>query len=288
MSETVIGASTWIWVSPLDDERLAELVPRLAGWGFDLVELPVESPGDWDPSFARSLLSRHGLRAGVCAVMAPGRDLCDVDAATVVATQDYLRGCVDAAAAVGAGVVAGPMYAATGRVWPIPASERPALVHRLAAALRPVAAHAESCEVRLAIEPLNRYETSVLNTVAQALELVDAVDSPACGLLLDTYHMNIEERDLAEAIRVAGPRLYHLHACANDRGAPGADHIDWPAIAGALAAIGYAGAVSIESFTGENQAIARAASIWRPLAASQDAIATDGLRFLRARLGARP
>jgi len=172
-------------------------------------------------------------------------------------------------------------------VWPIPATERPALVRRLAAALRPVAEHAEASGVRLAIEPLNRYETSVLNTVAQALEVVEAVDSPACGLLLDTYHMNIEERDLGEAVRAAGSRLFHFHACANDRGAPGADHIDWPALAGALAAIGKGGAVSIESFTGENQAIARAASIWRPLAASQDAIATEGLRFLRSQLGAR-
>jgi len=93
------------------------------------------------------------------------------------------------------------MYATTGRVWPIPATERPALVRRLAAALRPVAEHAEASGVRLAIEPLNRYETSVLNTVAQALEVVEAVDSPACGLLLDTYHMNIEERDPAAAAR---------------------------------------------------------------------------------------
>jgi D-psicose/D-tagatose/L-ribulose 3-epimerase len=185
-------------------------------------------------------------------------------------------------------VVAGPMYAATGRVWRIPAAERPGVVRRLAAALRPVADYAGSRGVRLAIEPLNRYETSVLNTAAQALELVEAVDSPACGLLLDTYHMNVEERDLAAAVRAAGPRLFHLHACANDRGAPGADHIDWPALAGALAAIGYGGAVSIESFTGENEAIARAASIWRPLAASQDAIATEGLRFLRSRLEVGP
>ncbi|MDQ6917857.1 MAG: TIM barrel protein, partial [Candidatus Dormibacteraeota bacterium] len=93
--------------------------------------------------------------------------------------------------------------------------------------------------------------------------------------------MNIEERDPAAAIRACGPRLAHFHACANDRGAPGADHIDWKAIAGALGDVDYSGAVSIESFTIENQAIARAASIWRPLAASQDALASDGLAFLR-------
>src|SRR5262245_1172846 len=117
MSGVAIGVSTWIWVSPLTDGRLTALAPRLAAWGFDLVELPVEGPGDWDPAMARALLSQHGLGAAVCAVMAPGRDLLDADAAVVLATQDYLRGCIDAAAAVGAAVVGGPIYSATGRVW---------------------------------------------------------------------------------------------------------------------------------------------------------------------------
>jgi D-psicose/D-tagatose/L-ribulose 3-epimerase len=134
--------------------------------------------------------------------------------------------------------------------------------------------------VRLGVEPLNRFETSFINTAEQVMEVVERVDSPALGVLLDTFHMNIEEKDQAAAIRLVGDRLVHVHACGNDRGAPGADHIAWDAIAAALRETGYDGAIVIESFTPANRTIARAAAIWRPLAESQDALATEGLAFL--------
>ena len=278
-----IGANTWIWVSPLTDERLAELAPRIAGWGFDVIELPIENPGDWDPVGAASLLASVGLGATVCAVMPRGRELVAAPAELVTATQDYLRACVDAAATVGSGVVAGPMYSSVGRTWRFGPVERSALAVELRDALAPVADHAAELGVRLAVEPLNRYETSVVNTVEQGLELIDGLPPSAVGLTLDIYHLNIEEQDPAAAIRMAGAagRLAHVQVCANDRGAPGADHVDWPAIRDALADAGYAGPLCIESFTAENESIATAASIWRPLARSQDAIATDGLAFLR-------
>ncbi|MBW3634582.1 MAG: sugar phosphate isomerase/epimerase, partial [Chloroflexi bacterium] len=135
--------------------------------------------------------------------------------------------------------------------------------------------------IRLAVEPLNRFETSFLTTAAQTMEVVARVDSPALGVLLDTFHMNIEEKDQAAAIHQVGDKLAHFHACGNDRGAPGADHIAWEAITAALSETGYDGAVVIESFTPDNQTIARAAAIWRPLAETQDTLARDGLAFLR-------
>lgn len=282
-----IGANAWIWFSPANDERIAALAPRLRSWGFDILELPVENPGDWDPSRAAETLLEHGLRATVCAVMPPGRELAAADSATVGATQDYLRRCIDAAAAVkgeGPGVVAGPMYTSVGRLWRLAPGERAALLEELAGSLAPLAAYAGERGVRLAVEPLNRFETSVFNTAEQALELVDMVDSPALGILLDTFHMNVEEKDLAAAVRAVGPNLAHFHACGTDRGTPGDDHTDWTGISSALAEIGYDGPVCIESFTAENETIATAAAIWRPLAASQDDIATGGLRFLRRKL----
>jgi D-psicose/D-tagatose/L-ribulose 3-epimerase len=97
---------------------------------------------------------------------------------------------------------------------------------------------------------------------------------------LDIYHMNIEEQSIPRAIQKAAGRIAHVQVCANDRGAPGADHLDWPGIISALDAAGYRGPLVIESFTGENETIATAASIWRPLAKNQDAIAVDGLSFL--------
>ena len=101
------------------------------------------------------------------------------------------------------------------------------------------------------------------------------------GLLIDTFHMNIEERNIPDAIRLAGNRVFHFHGCSNDRGTPGKDHLPWPAIVGALREIDYSGATVIEAFTPEVREIARAVSIWRPLAESQDALARDGLTFLK-------
>jgi len=277
-----IGANTWIWVSPLTDERLAVLAPRIRDWGFDVIELPIEDPGDWDPGDAADLLTNLGLGATTCAVMPATRDLVAHDPAVVASTQGYLRECVRIAARVGARVVGGPIYAPVGRTWLLDPADRRATIKRLVEALKPVADYAAENDVTLGIEPLNRYETSLVNTVAQALEIVDEVDSPGCGVQIDTFHMNVEEKDVGAAIRAAGPRLVHVQVCGNDRGAPGNDHIDWVVVADALVDIGYAGPICIESFTAENRTIATAASIWRPLERSQDAIATDGIAFLRS------
>lgn len=277
-----IGVNTWVWVSPCDDAAVTEIAPRVAGWGFDVLELPVEQPGDWDPARTAKILGDLGLGASVCLVMPPGRELVAADAATVASTQDYLRTVLDAAAAVGAQAIAGPAYTSVGRTWRLSEAERAAAYAQLRENLAPVVEHAAAVGVRIGVEPLNRYETSLLNTVDQALEALDGLPAEHIGLALDTYHLNIEEQDPAAAIRRAAGRIAHVQVCANDRGAPGADHVDWPGLLAALDDAGYAGPLCIESFTAENASIATAASIWRPLARSQDAIATDGLRFLHA------
>jgi D-psicose/D-tagatose/L-ribulose 3-epimerase len=275
-----LGVNTWVWTSPLTDAALAELAPRIAGWGFDVVELPVENPGDWDPARAAALLADLGLAASVVLVMGAGRELVAADATTVLSTQDYLRHVVDVARVVGSPAIAGPAYASVGRTWRMSPAERQTRYAELRDSLAPVAEHAAAAGVRVAVEPLNRYETSLLNTVDQALAALDGMPD-SCGIALDVYHMNIEETDVAAAVRRAGGRIAHVQVCANDRGAPGADHLDWPGFLAALDDAGYQGPLVIESFTAENATIATAASVWRPLARTQDAIATDGLAFLR-------
>ncbi|MDQ6720650.1 MAG: sugar phosphate isomerase/epimerase [Candidatus Dormibacteraeota bacterium] len=279
-----IGANTWIWVSPLTGERLASLAPRVRGFGFDVIELPIEDPGDWDPGHARELLDEHGLMATTCAVMSPERDLTSPDRDVIQSTQQYVRSATDMAARVGARSLAGPIYSPVGKTWAMDSTERAAVIGRLVENLKPLADYAGERGVTLALEPLNRFETSLINTAEQVMEVVDRVGSPALGVLLDTFHMNIEERDPGAAIRACGRHIAHFHACGCDRGAPGGDQVPWPKIAAALRGAGYEGPIVIESFTIENQAIARAAAIWRPLAPTQDAIATEGLRFLRALL----
>jgi D-psicose/D-tagatose/L-ribulose 3-epimerase len=277
-----IGVNPWVWASPVDDAALAELVPRIAAFGFDAVELPLEQPGHWDPVRTRDLLASHRLAAaGVCAVTPPGRELVAAPADVVAATVAYLRTCVDNAAVLGAPCVGGPVYASVGRTWRMSPADRAACYAEFRAALAPVADYAGERGVSIGVEALNRYETSLVNTVTQALELIDGLPANV-GLMIDTYHMNIEESDPYAILGVAGPHIKHVQVSGTDRGAPGRDHFDWPRFFGALHATGYAGAVCLESFTALNDTIATAASIWRPLARSQDLLALDGLAHLRS------
>ncbi|TGN64650.1 sugar phosphate isomerase/epimerase [Nocardioides eburneiflavus] len=275
-----IGVNTWVWTSPLTDAGVADLLHRIADMGFDAVELPLENAGDLDAAVVTDVLAETGLTPCVVGAMAPGRDLVDADC--VAATQDYLRACIDFAAGVGARSVCGPFYAATGRVWRMDAAQRQAAYDDLRTHLAPVVDHAVAQGVRLGVEPLNRYETSLVNTVDQALTALEPLLGEGLGLALDSYHLNIEERSSADAIRAAGEHLAHVQVCGSDRGAPGGDQTDWPAFVAALDEVGYDGPLVIESFTADNASIATAASIWRPLAPTQDELARDGLSFLRS------
>jgi D-psicose/D-tagatose/L-ribulose 3-epimerase len=278
---TAIGINTWVWTSPLTDANLPQVLRHVADLGFDAVELPLENLGDISADVALPVLQETGLRPFVVGAMAPGRDLVAAGPDDVRRTQKYLSGCLDLAGELGATSVCGPFYAGTGRVWRMSADERAAAYSEWRENLAPVVDHAGERGVVVGIEPLNRYETSLVNTVDQALTALDGLLGPALGLALDTYHLGIEERSSADAVRHAGAHLAHVQVCGNDRGAPGGDQTDWRALVGALREVGYSGPLNIESFTGDNAAIATAASIWRPLAPTQDDLARDGLAFLR-------
>lgn len=273
-----IGVNTWVWVSPLTDARLGELADRARGFGFDLLELPVEHPHGWDAGAAAEALAASDMGARIVGAMGPGRDL--IDETARADTQDYLRHCVDVAVRMGSPTVAGPFTARTGRVWRMDADERAGVLASLREALRPVAGYAAERGVALAVEPLNRYETSIINTVDQALEALDPLLGDGIGLALDSYHLNIEERSPAAAIRAAGPHLRVMQVCGNDRGPVGGDHTDWNAILDALDEVSYTGPLTVESFTSDNDTIAVAASVWRRLADSQDELARASAEFL--------
>ncbi|OUZ07580.1 sugar phosphate isomerase [Aeromicrobium sp. PE09-221] len=274
-----LGVNTWVWLSPLTDDDVDRVLDHVAELGFDAVELPLEKAGDLSPDRVRAALDRTGLIPCVVGAMGAGHDLLRPEYAPE--TRDYLRACVDFAATIGASSVCGPFYSATGRVWAMDPDERQRAYGQWREALAPVVEHATGAGVRLGIEPLNRYETSLVNTVDQALTGLDGLLGHGLGLALDTYHLNIEERSSASAIRAAGRHLVHMQVCGNDRGAPGGDQTWWTEIVGALDEVDYRGPLVIESFAAGNQTIATAASIWRPLAPTQDDLAREGLTFLR-------
>jgi D-psicose/D-tagatose/L-ribulose 3-epimerase len=263
---------------------LRDLAPKVAKMGFDWIEIPLESLGDLEYAEAAGQLRDLGLGVSACAAMGPDRDLVHPDEGIRRNGAAYIRGAIEATRQLGGANLVGPIYSAVGRTWQASPEERAKDTDLLVEQLRVLSRHAEDHGVVLCIEPLNRFETSFINLASQAIEVVDRVGSPACQVMLDTFHMNIEETSIGDAIRAAGPRLRHVHACGNDRGAPGSDHIPWGDVAQALSDISYDGPVVIESFTAKVKSIARAAAIWRSLAPTQDAIAEDGLRFLKGLL----
>ena len=277
------GINTFLYTSPFTTPS-TRLFPKFAEWGFDTVELAIEDPKHIDPLKVKAAAAKANLAIGsICAAMGPGRDFRGTDKEQKTA-MTYLRGLIDQAAVLGCPSLIGPVYSVVGKadaVAPLQRKKEWALVVKN---LKLLARYAESKGVTICIEPLNRFETDFLNTCEQGLKLIAAIGSRAVKLHLDSFHMNIEEKNLGAAIRQAGKLLGHFHACGSDRGTPGGDHTDWAGIASALAEIGYQGDAVIESFTPDVKVIARAAAIWRNIEPKRDNIAVDGLAFLKRTL----
>ncbi|UCC88314.1 MAG: sugar phosphate isomerase/epimerase [Anaerolineales bacterium] len=275
------GVNAWVWIAPMTTEGLAQLMPHVAEMGFDLVEVAIEDFDGFDYARTADVIRDNNLGVSVVAAMGPDRDLIHPEEKIRENGIAYVRHCIEATQAVGATNLAGPLYSAVGRVWQATPEERERDMELLVGHLRELAKYADDHGVVLCVEPLNRFETSFINLASQVVEVVDRVDHPACQAMLDTFHMNIEEKSLGDAIRTVGSRLRHFHSCENDRGAPGMGHVPWSDVADALRDVNYDGPVVIESFSAQVESIARAAAIWRSLAPTQDALAEDGLAFLR-------
>lgn len=182
------------------------------------------------------------------------------------------------------GEALGGILTGVGKNFP-PAIEtyRERAVDNAIAALGEVAKAAEDYDVTIGVEVVNRFESPLVNTAAEGLRVAQGVDSPNLGLLLDVFHMNIEEENLGRAIRDAGGRLVHFHVCENNRALPGHGHIDWQAIVKALHDAGYMGAIVMEALAGPYATVAGRLNIWRKLSAHGDlARAVDLLRGLMA------
>jgi D-psicose/D-tagatose/L-ribulose 3-epimerase len=276
-----VGVCTWVWAAPLREADVLPIAERVRGFGFDVLEVCIEDPDLVSAEVLVDARERTGIAYSVCGAFGPDRDFAHHDARPRGNARTYLDRLLELAAAIDSPHVCGPMYAAVGKEPAVDDEARKVEWDRAVTGLTAAAERAEALGVRLAIEPLNRFETDLVNTAEQGLALCTDIGSPAAGLLLDTFHMNIEEKSIGDAIRAAGDRLVHVHACENDRGTLGRAHIPWPEVFTALGDVGYDGQVVIESFTPSVTTIARAVCMWRPLDATGDALATAGLAFLR-------
>ena len=275
-----LGINTFLFTSPFTTQS-TRLFPTFKKWGFKSIEIPVEDPSHIEPARVKRELDKHGLVCGsVCACMGPGRDLRGTPAEQKTAL-DYCRKLIDQMVVLGCPSLIGPVYSVVGKADAVEPAQQKKEWALVVKNIKQLARYAEKKGVQICIEPLNRFETDFLNTCDKGLELIKAVGSKAVKLHLDTFHMNIEEKNQAAAIRKAGRLLAHFHACGSDRGTPGNDHIDWKPIARALKDIKYKGDVVIESFTTDVKVIARAAAIWRRIEPTRDEIAVKGIKFLK-------
>ena len=278
------GINSFLFTSPFTTES-TRLFKTFKKWGFDTVEIPIEAPEHIDPAKVKAAADKAGLAIGsVCACMGPGRDFRGSEA-DQAAAMDYCKALIDQAVVLGCPSLIGPVYSVVGKADAVEPAQQKIEWALVVKNLKVLAAYAEAKGVTICIEPLNRFETDFLNTCDQGLKLLKAVGSKALRLHLDTFHMNIEEKNQAAAIKKAGKLLGHFHACGTDRGTPGGDSLDWKPIVAALKAVKYDGDVVIESFTTDVKVIARAAAIWRRIQPTRDEIAVDGLRNLRKAFG---
>jgi D-psicose/D-tagatose/L-ribulose 3-epimerase len=283
-----IGVISMFYARPFTREHFSTFA-RMKAAGADVVELLVPEPGELDLAETRAAAADAGLDIVLAARVNPFRDLASSDQAAHRAGVAYLETCVDIAKELGATIVGGPLYGAplvfAGRApSPVTADERRRRIDAVVAGLAIAGKRAADAGVALGVESLNRFETDIANTAGHAIEIVDRVGSPAVGVMLDTFHMNMEEFDLPGAIRHTGKRLVHFQANENNRGFVGSGHIDWGGICRALRDIDYRGPIVLEPFRRDDEAAGVTLAQWRAPARDEDSELAASVAYLKAAL----
>ena len=281
-----IGIISMFYARPFGREHFKTFT-RARASGCDFVELLVPEPGELDLAETRAALADQDLGVVLAARVNLSRDLASADPAAAAAGIAYLETCIDIAGSLGAEIVGGPLYGAplvfAGRPpAPVDEDERKRRIDRVVAGLGQAGSRAADAGVKLAVEPLNRFETDIANTTTHVLALAEMVDSAAVGVMLDTFHMNMEDPSIPDAIRRAGSRLFHFQANENHRGFVGSGHVDWPEVARALRATGYRGPVTLEPFRRDDERPGVPLAQWRAPDKDEDRELAASIAFLRA------
>ncbi len=275
------GVSTFLWKSPFTSHSF-DLVKKIKGMGFDIIEVAVEKQELIDWAKLKELVTESGLQVTISGAFGAERDISSDDPAIRRNGLKYITDCIKIAHDMGSPVFGGPVYSAVGKTRFIGAEQKKREWDWCVENLTEVGKVAEDYGIIVGVEPLNRFETDMINTADQAIDLITDVANPNIKIQLDTFHCNIEEKSIPNTIRKIGnDRLCHIQANESDRGTPGTGNLDWIGIKQALTEIGYDKAIVIETFGEVSEEIARAASIWRPLANSSDELAIEGLAFYK-------
>jgi D-psicose/D-tagatose/L-ribulose 3-epimerase len=275
------GVNTYIWSADYDS-AVEEVMPTMRERGFDGIEFPVPRPATISPVRVRRALEGSGLSCNTASGLVDGLSLISEDVDIRKRSIERIREIIAISAECGASIISGPLYCPVGY---LPGRRRtPDEWTRARDAYSQLGETLENYNMQLAIEPLNRFETFFLNTASDAALLCDEVSDPRVGILYDTFHANIEEKDIAAGLLKVGKHLKLIHTCENDRGTPGSGHVEWNSVFEAIQQLGYDGWLTIESFGFAAGDLSAAASIWRDIEPLPSDIAYDGVRFLRDRV----
>lgn len=278
MNALSYAVHAYAWTGHWSNDTL-DLVDHAKELGFDILEVPLMEIDTVDP--AAIAKRAEAVDIGLCTSTACSteQDIAMPDSEMRRRGIDYLKECVTKTADMGAGVFSGVIYSAIGAK--LDSMPDQSYYDRSAESLREVAEHAAEKNVRLGIEPVNRYETYLINSAEQAASLADAIGRPNVGIHLDAYHMNIEENDFYGPTKAVADRLVHYHLSESHRGIPGTGTVDWEQIYRALAEADYRGVVGLESFIEVSDAMRDATCVWRVLADSSDQLLSEGLAYLK-------
>jgi D-psicose/D-tagatose/L-ribulose 3-epimerase len=275
------GLHALVLVSDWDESGAERAIRSAAAIGYNLIEVPIFDPASADLERTRGLLRQHGLIPSVSLGLTAETDISSAERAISGAGIARLHKVVDATAFIGGSVVAGVIASAWQKYLAPPTD---AGYRNAVSGMREVATEARGKGVTLAVEVVNRFESNLLNTAAQAVRFVDAVGEDNVGIHLDTFHMHIEEADAAAAIRACGTRLRYFHVNENHRGYLDAGSIDFAPVFRALVTAQYAGAITFEAFSSStcSPAVAGKAAVWRSVFEDGEDVAHRALDYLKS------
>lgn len=269
------GVHTSMWTMSWDRPGCERAVAKAASYGMDFLEIALLDPPSVDAEHSRKTLDAHHMRS-VCSLGLPQEVWASHNPQGAI---DFLKLALEKCAAMGCEALSGVTYGGIGERSGLPPSE--AELDNVAHALETTAKHARSLGLLFGIEPVNRYETHLINTGWQAVAMIERIGADNMFVHLDTYHMNIEEKGIAQGILDARDHLRYIHLSESDRGTPGAGTVGWDEIFATLKAVDFKGGLAMESFIDMPPEIAHGLSVWRPVASGEAEVMENGLPFLR-------
>jgi len=274
------GVHLFLWTEKFDESAIS-LIRKAKRMGFDGVEIPLGHLELINVEKTKRELKKQNMECLGSVALSMDHDLTSDDEETRRRGIEWMKRSVEITSELGGDSVCGVIYIAWGKITGKSRTETE--WRRSVEALREISRFAQEYDVTLGLEPINRFETYFLNTASDAVKLAKDIGEPNVKVHLDTFHMNIEEKNFYDPIKEAGDLLWHMHCCENDRGIPGTGHVNWDEVLQALSEMDYDRWLVIESFTPEMEEIAASTAIWRKVAPSADAIASEGLKFLKSK-----